>query len=213
MAFCNSCGANLDAGAKFCAKCGAVLPDAPVAASYSQPASSAPPQSNSAVKIILIAVAAIIGLGLLGTVAATFVGLRMAHRTRIAESNGKVKVESPFGTVETTKDPAEAARDLGIDVYPGARALENGAASVNIGGMQTVGANFETDDPPEKVAEFYRSKFPDAKVSVSDGKHYSIVSMENKHLVTISIEPEGSKTMIHIADVSGNTVVDDNSKD
>jgi hypothetical protein len=210
MAFCNSCGANLDPGAKFCAKCGAVLPDAPVAASYSP---SAPPQSNNAVKIILIAVAAVLGLGVLGTVAATFITMRIAHHTRIAESNGKVKVESPFGTVETTKDPAEAAKDLGIDVYPGARALENGAASVNVGGMQTVGANFETDDPPDKVADFYRSKFPDAKVSVSDGKHYSIVSMENKHLVTITIEPEDGKTMIHIAQLSGNAVVDDNSKD
>ncbi len=33
MAFCNSCGANLDAGAKFCAKCGVVAPGVPLPSS------------------------------------------------------------------------------------------------------------------------------------------------------------------------------------
>jgi zinc-ribbon domain len=213
MAFCNSCGANLDSGAKFCSKCGGVTPDAPATNAYSQASPvQVPGQSSSALKVILIAVAVVIGLGVLGTVAVTFIGLHLAHNTRIETSDGKVSVKGPFGSVVTTKDPEEAAKDLGVDAYPGAHALQGGAASVNIGGSHTVAANFESDDPPEKVAEFYKSKFPDARVAVSDEKHYSIVSVKNKQIVTINIEPAGDKTMIHIATVNGNGAVDD-SKD
>jgi hypothetical protein len=209
MAFCNSCGANLEGGAKFCSKCGAVVSDGPIATSYPQ----APPaqrQSSGALKILLIAFGIILVMGVLSIVGVLFV----ARNTRVEQSGGKVKLQSPFGTVETTKDPAEAAKNLGIELYPGARALQAGSASVNIGNSHTVAANFESDDPPDKVAEFYKSQLPNAKVSVSNGNTYSIVSTENKGFVTISIQPEGDKTAIHIASVKGNAVVvDGNSKD
>jgi hypothetical protein len=212
MAFCNSCGANLDAGAKFCPKCGAVQAGASATPSYA-PTVAEPAKSSNAVKIMLLVLGAIVVLGILGTVTATLIGLHVARHTRINTSRGGVKIESPLGTVETSKNPDDVAKDLGIDVYPGARTLDNGAASVNMGGTRTVAANFETDDPPRKVADFYRSKFPDAKISTSDEDHYSIVSMDNHHIVTIKVEPEGSKTVIHIANVNGNAVVDQDSKD
>lgn len=214
MAFCNSCGANLDAGAKFCAKCGTVQPDVPTTVAYSQPAPVAvPPSSNSALKIALIAIAAIVVLGLFGSVAATIIGLRIAHRTKVEQSDGKVRVHGPFGTVETTKDPEEAARSLGVDVYPGARVMHDGAANVNIAGSHTVAASFESDDPPAKVAEFYKSRFPNARISSSDASGYSIVSTEQKKIVTIHIQPEGDKTVIHIAAINGNAVVLGNDSD
>jgi len=209
MAFCNSCGTTLESGAKFCAKCGTVIAGGPVAPSYPVSTPAATPQSSSAVKIALIVVGALVLLGIFGTVAATLIGVHLARRTRIETSDGKVRVQSPLGTVETTKDPAEAAKELGIDVYPGAHALQDGAAAVNIGGARTVAANFETGDPPEKVADFYRSKFPNAKVSASDGKNYSIVATQDKNLITINIDPQGDKTMIHIASVRGSGVVID----
>jgi hypothetical protein len=213
MAFCNSCGANLDAGAQFCSKCGAVISGGPVAPSYAG-GPPAPPKSNSAVKIVLIAVGAIVALGLLGTVATTLIGLRIARHTKIETSDGKVRVQSPFGTVETTKDPEEAAKQMGIDLYPGARVLQGGAASVNVGSSHTVAANFESDDPPDKIAEFYKSKFPNAKFSTREDNNYSIISSEGNRIVTIHIEPQGDKTMIHIASVKGNAVVlGDTSKD
>jgi len=213
MAFCNSCGANLEAGSQFCSKCGTVISGGPVASGYAAGA-PAPAKSNTAVKIVLIAVGAIVALGLLGTVAATLIGLRVARHTKIEASDGKVRVRSPFGTVETTKDPEEAAKEMGIDLYPGAHVLQEGAASVNVGGSHTVAANFESDDPPEKVAEFYKAKFPNAKVSSREDNNYSIISSEGNHVVTIHIEPEGDKTVIHIASVKGNAVVlQDGSKD
>ena len=60
MAFCNACGATVEPGAKFCPKCGAAVPAAAVAST----APATPAQSN-ALKIILIVVAVIIGLGIL----------------------------------------------------------------------------------------------------------------------------------------------------
>lgn len=214
MAFCNSCGANLEAGSRFCSKCGVVAPESGVMPAYTQPAPiGVPPSSSNPLKIILLVIGGVLLLGLIGSAVATYIGLHIAHNTRIEDSDGNVKVQGPFGTVETTKDPEQAAKDLGIDVYPGAQALREGAASVNIAGSRTVAANFQTDDPPEKVAEFYKAKFPSAKIAVSDGKRYSIISMETKHIVTIHIEPEGSKTLIHIANVNGNAVVDTDSKD
>ena len=213
MAFCNSCGANLDPGAKFCPKCGTVQAGVSSAPSLA-PTGAPPAQGSNAVKIILIVVAVIVVLGIFGTMAATLIGLRIARHTRINTGRNGVRIESPVGTVETSKNPEDAARDLGIDIYPGARTLDSGAASVNVGGTRTVAANFESDDPPQKVADFYRSKFPDARVNVSNEDHYSIVSMENHHIVTINIEPEGGKTRIHIANVNGNAVVlDQGSKD
>jgi hypothetical protein len=90
-----------------------------------------------------------------------------------------------------------------VDVYPGAQVMQNNAANVNVPGMHTVAVNLETDDPPEKVAEFYRSQLPHANVNVSDDKHYTIVSTRDKNLITVSIGPEDGKTMINIATVSG----------
>src|ERR1041385_1571751 len=118
MAFCNSCGATLDAGTKFCNKCGATVPAASVPAATSAGTSAAATQGggSSAVKIILIVIAVIVGLGLI----TAGVGAYLVHRAyvkvrdsaRIEEKNGKVKIESPFGNLETSTDPSEAAKNI-----------------------------------------------------------------------------------------------------
>ena len=200
MAFCNACGATVEPGAKFCPKCGAAVPAAAVASTPATPA-----QSN-AVKVILIVVAIVVGLFILGIGTATFIGWRIARHTRVEQDRGKVRVETPFGTVESTDDSDEAARNLGIDVYPGARALKGKAANVTMGSMHTVAAEFETDDPPERVAEFYKKKLPHANIAVSDAKHYTIISHDKKNMFTINIEPQEDKTLIHVANISCNAV-------
>lgn len=202
MAFCNSCGATLDPGAKFCAKCGAAIAGAP-AAPAATAAPAAPSKGTNAVKIILIVLAVIIGLGIIGTVTATFIGLRIAKHTRVTQDGKHVKVETPMGTVESSENAEEAARNIGVDVYPGAQIMQSDAANVNLPGMHTVAVNFQTDDPPEKVADFYKGQLPHANVNVSDDKHYTIVSTRNKNLITVNIGPEDGKTVINIASVSG----------
>ena len=205
MPFCNSCGNNLESGAKFCPKCGAAQAVTTGAAAVPV-APPAQPQSNSALKVILIVVVAVVVLGILAIGTVLFVGLRIARHTRVENRDGKVRVESPFGTVETATNPADVTRDLGVDVYPGARAVNGKSANVTIGGMHTVAAEFETDDSADKVAQFYQSKFPNANVSSSTEGQTTIVSTANGKMVTITIDAEGSGARIHITDVSGKGV-------
>ena len=203
MPFCNSCGSNIDPGAKFCPKCGKPAATGGAVTATGAAAPAVTPQGSSAVKVILIVVAVIVVLGVLGTVAATFIGLGIARRTHVEQKDGKVKVQTPFGTVETSEDADNAARDLGVAIYPGARATKGNSANVNAGGMHTSTVQFETDDPPDKVAEFYRSQFPHANVNTQEEDRYTIVSTDNKAVTTINIEPEGGKTQIVITNVSG----------
>jgi flagellar basal body-associated protein FliL len=211
MAFCNSCGATLEAGAKFCPKCGTTVPMATAIPATVPPASATPPQGSGALKIILIVVAVAFVLGVLGIGTLVFVVRRVAQNSHVRNKDGNVRVETPFGTVQSTNDPNEASRNLGIDLYPGARVLKGNTAS--IGGMHTVEAEFESEDSAEKVMEFYSSKFPNANVTTKDRNHYAIVSTDNNKLVTIKIEPEEGKTLIKIANVTGKNVTGGNSSD
>ena|SRR5579862_8405672 len=210
MAFCNSCGTTLQAGAKFCPKCGTANPEVATAVPASSPTaapSALPAQKQTdLVRIILIVVAAVIVLGIIGVGAVTLIGLRIAHRTRVQQNGDNVRVQTPFGTVETSKDPNAVAQNLGVDVYPGARVLQDGAANVQMGSMHTVSVQMESDDSADKVADFYKSKLPDATVNVSGNGNYSIVSTDRQNLLTVNIESKGSGSLIHIASVSGKGV-------
>jgi flagellar basal body-associated protein FliL len=209
MAFCNSCGATLDGGAKFCTKCGATQPVGrassaiPVTAVPIASPTATAPKNNNALKIILIVVAVIVGLGILGIAAVSFIGYRIASHTRVHNRDGNVQVETPFGTVQTTTDPDEAAKDLGIDLYPGATVVKGTTSKVNLGNMHTAAADFETSDPPNTVSDFYKSRLPNASVVSSADNHYSLISTDKQNMFTINIQPKDGKTRIHIAKVSG----------
>lgn len=204
MAFCNSCGTNLQAGAKFCPKCGAAVPAAAATTVPSAPGTAVPAQPNqgsNALKIVLIVVAIVVGLGILAIGSLSFVAWRIARHSHIHTRDGNVHVETPFGTVETSDDPQLAARNIGIDVYPGAVFQKDGSANVSLGGMHTTAVNFETDDPASKVADFYRNKFPNANFTSANGV-YSIVSGDKDNVLTITIEEQDEKTQVHIAKVT-----------
>src|SRR5277367_5348572 len=210
MAFCNACGTTLEAGARFCPKCGAAIP-MPAAIPPTVPiATTAPQQGNSAIKIVLIVVAVIIALGILGIGTLTFMIRRIAHH-RQEGKDGNVRVETPFGGVQSTNNPEEAARNLGLDPYPGARVLDGN--TVTVGGMHTVTAEFESDDAPQKVMAFYAPQFPHATVSTQDQNGFTLVSTDKNNIVTIHIEPRDGKTRIAITSVSGKGVTGDNSSD
>ncbi len=212
MAFCNSCGATLASGAKFCSKCGTTQPI--TASSSAIPvATGTPAKSGNALKIILIVVAVIVGLGILGVGVASFVVYRVAKHSRVHNENGNVRVETPFGTMQSTTDPDEAARNLGIELYPGAEVVKGSSSNMNMGKMHTASAEFESSDPVASVAEFYKSKLPRANVISSAGDHYSIISTDKKDMLTITITPKDGKTRIQIARVSGKLVGGDDDSD
>jgi hypothetical protein len=226
MAFCNSCGASTAPGTSFCNKCGAAIVGSapPVASSPAvfPQVSSAPPSPSTApavppasgggaLKAVLIIVGVVVLVGVLGVTALAFFAVRMAHRTRVHQEGDNVKVETPFGTVQTTKDPQEAARNLGVDLYPGAQVSQAGAASATIGGIHTVALNLDTSDSVDQVCSFYRPKFPNAMVTSTDADQCTIVSNDHRNMITITAKTHGGKTRIAIANVSKSGAADSSS--
>jgi hypothetical protein len=205
MAFCNSCGATVTDGTKFCNRCGAAISAAPPIPAVAAAAPMAPPPSkggSSALKIILIIVAVIVGLGILGIAAVGFVGYRIAKSAHVTQHGDAVKVETPFGSVETNKDPAQTAKDLGVEIYPGAAPTKNGTASMSFGNMHTVTASFESSDPVDKVCDFYKAKFPSSTMTTSDQNHCTIMSGDQQNMITITAQSNGDATKLVIANVS-----------
>jgi len=200
MAFCNSCGATLDAGTKFCNKCGAVVsgtPSAPVV-----PASAAAPTGgSSALKIILIVVAVIVVLGILGVATVGFIGYRIAKTAHVTQQGDRVKIDSPLGSF-SANDPEQAAKDVGVDVYPGAQAQKDGSVDMTIAGIHTVAVVFQSSDAIDKVCDFYKTRFPNAAVTTSDQSHCNLVSTDRKNTITINIEPTGDGSKIQITNVT-----------
>jgi len=210
MAFCNSCGATVTDGTRFCNKCGAAIPAGPSAPGVTAAAYTAPPPSkggSSALKIILIIIAVIVGIGVLGMVTCGIVIHRAVKNAHITQNGDNVKVETPFGSVETNKDPAQMAKDLGVEIYPGAVAQKNGTASMSFGNMHTVTGTFETPDSGEKVCDFCKSKLPAASTTTtsSDLNRCSIISGDQQNMITINVQPSGDITKLVIANVSKKT--------
>jgi uncharacterized OB-fold protein len=208
MAFCNSCGATLNPGTKFCNKCGAAIADSPAAprgistAASPVPAPPEPTGGSSALKVILIVVAIIVGFGILGVATVGIIGYRIARSSHVSQNGDDVKVETPFGSVETSKDPNKAAKDLGVELYPGAEVQRNGASSTAFGGIRTVTATFEISDAPDKVCAFYKSRYPRAMVTTADQNHCTIVSNDKKNMITINIQGSSDNAKLQITNVS-----------
>ena len=204
MAFCNSCGAVLNPGTKFCNKCGVAVAAGPVAPGATMSPLPPPPQkgTSSALKIILIVVAVFCVIAILGITTIGIIGYRVAKSSHVSQEGDHVKVDTPFGSVETSKDPDQTAKDLGVDLYPGAQVQKNGSASVAFGSMHTIAANFESSDSVDKVCEFYKSRFPGANVKTSDQNHCTIVSTDQQNIITINVQESGDTTKFQITNVS-----------
>jgi len=78
----------------------------------------------------------------------------------------KVDIETPIGGLHVSKDVD--AKEVGLAVYPGARAKEKeddgeeNKANVNISssffGLKVVAIEYESDDSPEKITAFYKEQ-------------------------------------------------------
>ena len=214
MAFCNKCGASLPPGIRFCNQCGAAViasSPAPNAANSAMAgatvsAGSVPPanagQGSGALKVVLIVVGVLVLLGILSVGSVAFFAWHVARHVHAHQDGNNVRVETPFGNVETTKDPADAARNLGVDLYPGAELMRNGSSTATFGGVHTATISAESSDPVEQVFNFYKVKFPNAMVTTSDAGRSTIISNDNKSMITINVESHGGKTKIMITSVS-----------
>lgn len=199
MPFCTACGANVEPSAGACPRCGAAtgVPQAQAQPSAGTPAA---PAGSSAVKIILIVFGVIILAGVLGAAVIGYIGYRFARDTRVTTGpEGETRVETPFGRVETSRDPEKVAEQLEVEVYPGAEPAED-SGSVSMGDFQATAATFTSDDSPEEVAEFYRERYPKATVTTHEGRH-TLVQQSEESVLTIHIEPAGEGSRIHVSRV------------
>jgi hypothetical protein len=219
MAFCNSCGSVIEAGVRFCPKCGkptgaaaaapqgVVPPPSPMAPApvpTAQPVAATTTTGGSGVlKVILIVVAVIFVIGVLAVGTIGYFAHRVYKSAIVHDSKGHTTIKSPIGDMETSDDPDQAAKDLGVDVYPGSSVVKGSAASVSFGKARTSGAQFDTNDPPASVAEFYKSKYPGAMFSSSETNHFSLVAGGKNDITTINIQPEEGKTRIAISRITG----------
>jgi hypothetical protein len=107
-------------------------------------------------KIVLIVVAAVFGLGILAVGTLGYLGWRALH------SGGNNMAMGQSANV------SEA--DLGVSIYPGAVANVNGASRMHFGGMQSVTAMYSTGDPVSAVVSYYQDKMgPSATSSENKG--------------------------------------------
>jgi hypothetical protein len=205
MAFCNSCGAALSDGTKFCNKCGATVaaaPSVPVVAATAHPPVPHTTGGSSALKIVLIVIAVIVVLGVISVGAFSFFVYRVAKSSHVSQQGDHVKAETPFGSFESSKDPEQAAKDLGVDIYPGAEVQKDGASSASFGGIHTVTAIFESNDALDKICSFYKTRFPNAVATNADQNQCTIVSNNRGNMVTVKIEAEGDTRKIQITNVT-----------
>jgi hypothetical protein len=129
---------------------------------------------------------------------AAIAGLALLAGCSIHESKDggekKVDIQTPFGSMKVNTDVD--AKDTGLPVYPGARRApstdtDKDAANVNISsgmfGLKVVAVKFRSDDPPQKVLEFYRPKLKELGGKFLECKQegfvtYSHSSDEDKEL-------------------------------
>lgn len=214
MPFCTSCGANVDAGMKFCGKCGASMAGAapaaaPPAAAASKPASAAPAPAPSkggggVLKVILVILGVLLLFVVIISAVVGYVGYRGYKAVKEEKAKlGDIQVEMPSGTgTASAGDATKIAQQMEVEVYPGAEAQKGGGA-VSMGGFSVAGVDFLTADSPSQVADFYKKQYPKAMV-VSEGEdHYSIMVTTSKGMVTVAIQPYEGKTKISIARMTG----------
>ncbi len=204
MAFCTSCGATIADHAQFCTSCGAKSA-APVSPGGGAAAAPAPASqgSGNALKIILIVIGSVVLIGILATAAVTiFIGKKIHDAgVGVVEKEGEAKISLPGVNIETTQDEGKVAKDLGIDLYPGAT-MAQGAGAMQFGNMSATNAVFETDDSPEQVAAFYRERLPGAHYTAAQGTH-TIIGREGDDMITVHVEQQDGKTRITLARTSG----------
>ena len=207
MAFCTSCGATVEAGAKFCANCGAAMTGAAPAAPVAQPGqpaqAAAPAKGGSGVlKVILAILGVLLFFVILVSAVIGYVGYRGYKAVKEEQAKlGDMKVDVTTDAA-SAGDAAKIAQQMEVEVYPGAEP-QKGAGTVSLGGFAVAGANFLTSDSPAQVADFYKKQYPKAMLVSEQGDHYSIMVNTSKGMVTVAIEPYEGQTKISIARMAG----------
>lgn len=193
MAFCNKCGAPIEATAGFCGQCGSRNAAAPMAMPASAGAGAAPARRRMGVGAkIGIGIAA--GIGAIIVVLIVFGIVVAAHVHKVRLADGQTQIETPFGNARTGEPSNVTARRLGIPIYPGAEA--EGSVVGSLGKMQGAVLRFRTGDSPAQVLAFYQQRYRGAAFS---SEPHQVTIAENGYKLVVTAQPQDGETEIVIA--------------
>ncbi len=117
-----------------------------------------PPNPSSAVKIILIIVAIVVGLGVLGLGVAGYTVWRISRAVHMSGNGSEMTLSTPEGKVNLNTTESYTAAELGTDIYPGAQSVKGGMRMELPTGSMVTGV-FVTSDSKDQVVAFYKNKF------------------------------------------------------
>ena len=199
MELCSHCNAHLEPGMRFCPVCGQRLADAgaePVAESEAEQARARRWHRGSRVVLMFLG-----GVLLLGAVfiAATVYFIR--HTTIVTSSRSGGRVESPFGVVTASNDPAKLAHTLGLNIYPGA--VGEHGAQAELAHSMLISLTFRAPRAtPREVIHFYHIRYPDAAVK-QQGNQITLVQVGLRDTMTIKASPlPAGATEIAVSDIA-----------
>lgn len=160
----------------------------PVPTQYGAP----PPKSGpSALKVILIVLAILVGLGMIGAGIVAY-GVYRVAKTVHRDADGNISVNTPKGTFTANTSDTFTASDLGIAIYPGAT-QGKGGLRMNIAGKSMVSANFLTPDSPDKVIAFYKDKAGPTAQTMTTGNGGIITLQSGSNSITVTIMQSASE--------------------
>lgn len=197
--FCTKCGAGLTPGVQFCTACGAPIGAAvpPVAPGpqpvYGQQPGIQPAATGSnVVKVVLIVVGVVVGLGVLSSIIFMFSMWRLSRSVHVNNRGDGVTMSTKDGTITTGSGATVSEADLGVPIYPGATRRQGGV-QINSGNATMLTAVFSTTDSVGKVVDFYRDKVG-ANASVVQSPTGSVISSRdnNNQSVVITVGTDGS---------------------
>ena len=99
---------------------------------------------------------------------------------QVDKGNQKTTIKTDQGemTTEAKVDPEK----LGIEIYPGAQIVSGATVDHSEGGMAT--AEIHTPDAFDKVAKFYKDKYPKAQTTEQSGNDGKLL------IATLSVTPD-----------------------
>jgi hypothetical protein len=162
---CAKCGTALSPNDLICKSCGTAAVAGDAVAVFIPPTEASDKSGISTLKIILIIIGVIVGLGILGLGAIGFIGYRMVKNTHV-DPNGRITMNTPVGTMSATPDDSISESDLGVDIYPGAQSTHKGMR-MDFPGNSAMRLEFLTSDSPAQVLSFYKSKLGSTAVATS----------------------------------------------
>lgn len=177
-------------------------PPPPPGAGFAPAGATSQSGGGSALKIVLIVLAILVGIGMLGAGAVGFMVWRVAHAIHVANRDGTLAFHTPDGNVSAGAATNFTADELGTDIYPGAKSARGGMR-MSLPSGSVVSAAFVTADSKDQVLAFYKDKLG-SDASVFDSANSAMISVkkgpQENIMVTISSrasENEG-KTKISI---------------